>query len=150
MFEKILIANRGEIALRTVRACREMGIKTVGVYSDVDRSLLHLRFVDQKVSLGGNLPAETYLNMEKIIKACELTKADAVHPGYGFLAENTFFANTLRTHGIAFIGPGDDVLKKMKNKLLAKKILHEAGVPVVPGSLDIVHSLQEAHDIGKD
>ena len=150
MFQKVLIANRGEIALRIVRACREMDIKTVGVFSDIDRNLIHLRDVDQKVALGGNSPAESYLNIDKILKACHLTKADAVHPGYGFLSENVLFVQKLQENGIAFIGPSVDVLQKMKNKLLAKKIIHDSGVPVVPGSLEVVNTLLEAKKIASE
>ncbi|MGQ9623424.1 MAG: acetyl-CoA carboxylase biotin carboxylase subunit [Candidatus Caldatribacteriaceae bacterium] len=150
MFSKILVANRGEIALRVVRACRELGIKTVGVFSDPDANLLHLRFVDQKVALGGNSATETYLNIPKIARACELTGADAVHPGYGFLAENAAFVEQLAKRGITFIGPSFEILKKIKNKLLAKRIVHEAGVPVVPGSLEPVRSLSEAQDIARE
>lgn len=150
MFQKVLIANRGEIALRIVRACREMDIKTVGVFSDIDRNLIHLRDVDQKVALGGNSPAESYLNIDKILKACQLTKADAVHPGYGFLSENVLFVQKLQENGIAFIGPSVDVLQKMKNKLLAKKIIHDSGVPVVPGSLEVVNTLLKAKKIASE
>lgn len=150
LFQKILIANRGEIALRIVRACREMDIKTVGVFSDIDRNLIHLRDVDQKVALGGNSPAESYLNIDKILKACFLTKADAVHPGYGFLSENVLFVQKLQENGIAFIGPSVNVLQKMKNKLSAKKIIHDSGVPVVPGSLEVVNTLQEAKKIASE
>lgn len=152
MFEKVLIANRGEIALRVLRACRELGIKTVGVFSDADANLLHLRYVDQKVSLGGNLPQETYLNVEKIIRACELTGAEAVHPGYGFLSENAEFVEQLTERGFTFIGPGAETLRGMKDKLGVKKRLHEAGVPVVPGPLEALRSLEEgremAHELG--
>jgi acetyl-CoA carboxylase biotin carboxylase subunit len=150
LFSKILVANRGEIALRVVRACRELGIKTVGVFSDPDANLLHLRFVDQKVALGGNSATETYLNIPKIVRVCELTGADAVHPGYGFLAENAAFVEQLVKRGIAFIGPSFEILKKIKNKLLAKRIMHEAGVPVVPGSLEPVQNLSEARDIARE
>lgn len=150
MFSKVLIANRGEIALRVVRACRELGVKTVGVFSDPDANLLHLRFVDQKVALGGNAAVETYLNIPKIIRACEVTGADAVHPGYGFLAENAAFVEELEKRGIAFIGPEVSVLKKMKNKLQAKRLMHEAKVPVIPGSLEPVKSFADAHDIAKE
>jgi acetyl-CoA carboxylase biotin carboxylase subunit len=150
LFQKVLIANRGEIALRIVRACREMDIKTVGVFSDIDRNLIHLRDVDQKVALGGNSPAESYLNIDKILKACHLTKADAVHPGYGFLSENVLFVQKLQENGIAFIGPSVDVLQKMKNKLLAKKIIHDSGVPVVPGSLEVVNTLLKAKKIASE
>lgn len=150
MFEKVLIANRGEIALRIVRACREMDIKTVGVFSDIDRNLLHLRYVDQKVSLGGNSPVDTYLNIDKILKACILTKVDAVHPGYGFLSENINFVQKLQENGIAFIGPSVDVLLKMRNKLLAKKIIHDSGVPVVPGSLNVVNTIEETRVVANE
>ncbi|WP_438317735.1 acetyl-CoA carboxylase biotin carboxylase subunit [Candidatus Caldatribacterium sp. SIUC1] len=150
MFSKVLIANRGEIALRVVRACKELGLKTVGVFSDPDANLLHLRFVDQKVALGGNSAIETYLNIPKIVRACEITGADAVHPGYGFLAENATFAEELEKRGIAFIGPGPDVLRKMKNKLQAKRLMHEAGVPVIPGSLEPVKTFADAHDIARE
>jgi len=150
LFSKILVANRGEIALRVVRACRELGIKTVGVFSDPDANLLHLRFVDQKVALGGNSATETYLNIPKIVRVCELTGADAVHPGYGFLAENAAFVEQLVKRGITFIGPSFEILKKIKNKLLAKRIMHEAGVPVVPGSLEPVRNLSEARDIARE
>jgi len=150
LFSKVLIANRGEIALRVVRACKELGLKTVGVFSDPDANLLHLRFVDQKVALGGNSAIETYLNIPKIVRACEITGADAVHPGYGFLAENVTFAEELEKRGITFIGPGPDVLRKMKNKLQAKRLMHEAGVPVIPGSLEPVKTFADAHDIARD
>lgn len=149
MFDKVLIANRGEIALRVVRACRELGIKTVGVFSDPDYNLLHLKFVDQKVALGGNLPQDTYLNEEKIIRACELTGANALHPGYGFLSENAEFARKLKEKGINFIGPDADLLERMKNKLQAKRILEEAGIPVVPGSLEPIRSEKEAREIAE-
>jgi len=144
LFSKVLIANRGEIALRVVRACRELGIKTVGVFSEADENLLHLRYVDQKVSLGGNLPQETYLNVEKIIRACELTGAEAVHPGYGFLSENAEFVEKLTERGFAFIGPRVEVLRRMKNKLLVKQLLHQAGIPVIPGSLESLRDVKEA------
>ena len=144
MFGKILIANRGEIALRVVRACRELGIKTVGVFSDPDYNLLHLKFVDQKVALGGSLPQDTYLNEEKIIRACELTEVDAIHPGYGFLSENGAFARKLEEKGITFIGPDADLLERIKDKLQAKRILEEAGIPVVPGSREPLKDENEA------
>lgn len=150
MFSKVLIANRGEIALRVVRACKELGLKTVGVFSEPDANLLHLRFVDQKVALGGNSAVETYLNIPKIIRACEVTGADAVHPGYGFLAENAAFVEELEKRGITFIGPEVSVLQKMKNKLQAKRLMHEANVPVIPGSLEPIKSFADAHDIATE
>jgi len=149
LFDKVLIANRGEIALRVVRACRELGIKTVGVFSDPDYNLLHLKFVDQKVALGGSLPQDTYLNEEKIIRACELTGASALHPGYGFLSENAEFARKLKERGIAFIGPDADLLERMKNKLQAKRILEEAGIPVVPGSLEPIKNEKGAKEVAE-
>ncbi len=150
VFEKVLVANRGEIALRVVRACRELGLKTVGVFSDADRNLLHLRYVDQKVSLGGDSPGQTYLDVEKIIQACRLTRAEAVHPGYGFLSENVVFAERLAEEGITFIGPGVDVLKTMKNKHTAKQKLADAGVPVVPGSLEPVVDCDHARLVSEE
>ncbi|MDK2896071.1 MAG: acetyl-CoA carboxylase, biotin carboxylase subunit [Candidatus Atribacteria bacterium] len=150
MFDKILIANRGEIAFRIVRACREMGIKTVGIFSDVDRELLHLRFVDQKVSLGGDKADETYLDIEKIIKVCHLTHPAAVHPGYGFLAENFLLARRLEAEGITFIGPQAEILEKMKNKLFTKKVVQEAGIPVIPGSLTPITDLSEAKTVARE
>ncbi|MGC8779031.1 MAG: biotin carboxylase N-terminal domain-containing protein, partial [Candidatus Caldatribacteriaceae bacterium] len=150
MFAKVLIANRGEIALRVLRACRELGIRTVGIFSDADANLPHLRYVDQKVALGGNLPQETYLNIEKIVRACEVTGVDAVHPGYGFLSENADFVERLTERGFTFIGPGPETLRGMKNKLEVKKRLHEAGVPVVPGPLDPVQSLEEGRAIAEE
>ncbi|MEN3186325.1 MAG: acetyl-CoA carboxylase biotin carboxylase subunit [Atribacterota bacterium] len=150
MFEKVLIANRGEIALRVLRACRELGIKTVGIFSDADAGLAHLRYVDQKVALGGNLPQETYLNIEKIIRACEVTGVDAVHPGYGFLSENAEFVERLTEKGFTFIGPSLETLRGMKNKLHVKKRLHEAGVPVVPGPLEPIRSLDEGRSVATE
>jgi acetyl-CoA carboxylase biotin carboxylase subunit len=150
LFGKILIANRGEIALRVVRACRELGIKTVGVFSDPDYNLLHLKFVDQKVALGGSLPQDTYLNEEKIIRACELTEVDAIHPGYGFLSENGAFARKLEEKGITFIGPDADLLERIKDKLQAKRILEEAGIPVVPGSREPLKDEKEARKIAEE
>lgn len=150
MFRKILIANRGEIAMRILRACGELGIKTVGIFSDADVNLLHLRYVDQKVSLGGNLPAETYLNIEKILRVCELTGVDAVHPGYGFLSENTDFVEQLTNRGFTFIGPALGTLRGMKNKLWVKKRLHEANVPVVPGPLEPLKNVEEGKAIARE
>ena len=121
----------------------------MGVFSDPDYNLPHLKFVDQKVALGGSLPQETYLNEEKIIRACELTGVDALHPGYGFLSENAEFARKLEERGIAFIGPGADLLERMKNKLQVKKILEEAGIPVVPGSKEPVRDEKEAKKIAE-
>ena len=132
MFKKILIANRGEIALRIIRTCREMGIKTVAVYSTADKDSLHVKFADEAVCIGGPKSAESYLNIPHIMAACEITNADAVHPGYGFLAENAKFAQICADHGIKFIGPTPDMINKMGDKITAKETMIKAGVPVVP------------------
>ncbi|MGQ9473210.1 MAG: acetyl-CoA carboxylase biotin carboxylase subunit [Candidatus Caldatribacteriaceae bacterium] len=150
MFRKMLIANRGEIALRILRACGELGIKTVGIFSDADSNLLHLRYVDQKVSLGGNLPTETYLNVEKILRVCELTGVDAVHPGYGFLSENADFVEKLINRGFTFIGPNLETLRGMKDKLWVKKRLYEVNVPVVPGPLEPLRNVEEGKAIARE
>src|ERR1051325_3472245 len=132
VFSKILIANRGEIAVRIMRTCREMGIATVAVYSDFDRDALHVRLANQAVPIGSAAPKESYLNIEKIIAAAKLTRADAIHPGYGFLAENAGFAAACEDAGIAFIGPGGEVIRALGSKSEARKLAQEAGVPVVP------------------
>lgn len=146
---KILIANRGEIALRIIRACREMGIKTVAVYSEADRSSLHVRFADEAVCIGPAQSKLSYLKIPHIIAAAQLTNADAIHPGYGFLAENDTFAEICRDCGITFIGPTPDQIIRMGNKSIAKETMSAAGVPVVPGSDGIVPSLQDAYTIAE-
>lgn len=146
---KILIANRGEIALRIIRACREMGIKTVAVYSEADRSSLHVRFADEAVCIGPAQSKLSYLKISHIIAAAQLTNADAIHPGYGFLAENDTFAEICRDCGITFIGPTPDQIIRMGNKSIAKETMSAAGVPVVPGSDGIVPSLQDAYTIAE-
>lgn len=152
MFNKILIANRGEIALRIIRTCREMGIKTVAVYSTADRDNLHVRFADEAVCIGPPASSESYLNIPKIMAAVEITNADAVHPGYGFLAENADFAEVCQEYGIKFIGPTPDQIRKMGDKITAKETMVKAGVPVVPGSdgliKDVKHGLKVAKGIG--
>ncbi|WP_439134504.1 acetyl-CoA carboxylase biotin carboxylase subunit [Pseudomaricurvus sp.] len=134
MFERILIANRGEIALRILRACKEMGIKTVAVHSQIDRDLKHVRLADESVCIGPNSSTESYLNIPRIISAMEITDSVAVHPGYGFLAENADFAEQVQKSGFTFIGPSADVIRLMGDKVSAIKAMKEAGVPTVPGS----------------
>jgi acetyl-CoA carboxylase biotin carboxylase subunit len=150
MFKKILIANRGEIALRVIRACKELGIATVAVYSEADRDSLHVRFADQDVCIGPPRAAESYLAPKRIIAACEVTGADAVHPGYGFLAENADFAEICAASDIHFIGPSAANIRAMGDKALAKKKMMEAGVPVVPGSEGTVGSLSEAKAVAAE
>ncbi|MGZ4861093.1 MAG: biotin carboxylase N-terminal domain-containing protein, partial [Candidatus Angelobacter sp.] len=131
-FSRILIANRGEIAVRIMRTCREMGIETVAVYSDFDRDALHVRLADQAVPIGAAPARESYLDIDKIIVAAKLTGADAIHPGYGFLAENAAFAAACEDAGIAFIGPRAEVIRALGSKSEGRKLAQEAGVPVVP------------------
>ena len=134
MFDKVLIANRGEIALRVLRACREMGIHTVAVHSTVDADAMHVRLADESVCIGPASSAESYLNIPAIVAAAEITGADAIHPGYGFLSENANFAHIVAEHGITFIGPTADHIRLMGDKIAAKAAMHDAGIPVVPGS----------------
>ena len=150
MFKKILIANRGEIALRIIRTCREMGIKTVAVYSTADKDSLHVKFADEAVCIGGPKGAESYLNIPHIMAACEITNADAVHPGYGFLAENSKFAQICADHGIKFIGPTPEMINKMGDKITAKETMIKAGVPVVPGGEGLLESVEEAKKLAKE
>jgi len=150
LFKKILIANRGEIALRVIRAARELGIKTVAVYSDADRDSLHVRFADEAVCIGPPPSKESYLRIPQIIAAAEITNADAIHPGYGFLAENASFAEICATSGIAFIGPSPDAINAMGDKALAKETMKKAGVPVVPGSDGVISEVSEAETIAKE
>ena len=144
MFQKVLIANRGEIALRVIRACKELGIATVAVYSEADRECLHVRFADDDVCIGQPPSRDSYLNIPRIIAAAEITGADAIHPGYGFLAENAEFAEIVRTSGIAFIGPTPDQIRQMGDKAAARKLAQQLKVPTVPGSPGPVESLEDA------
>ncbi len=152
MFEKVLIANRGEIALRIHRACKEMGIATVAVHSTADSDAMHVRMADESVCIGPPAAAESYLNMASILSAATVTNADAIHPGYGFLSENAAFARAVEEHGFAFIGPSPDTIAMMGDKVAAKRAMIDAGVPVVPGSdgaiTDIESALQTARHIG--
>jgi acetyl-CoA carboxylase biotin carboxylase subunit len=150
MFKKILIANRGEIALRVIRTCREMGIKTVAVYSTADAESLHVRFADEAVCIGPPPSNQSYLKMSNIMAACEITNADAIHPGYGFLSENAKFSKICQEHGIKFIGASPEMIEKMGDKATAKATMKAAGVPCVPGSDGILGSFDEAKKIAKD
>ena len=150
MFKKILIANRGEIALRIIRTCREMGIKTVAVYSTADKDSLHVKFADEAVCIGGPKGQESYLNIPHIMAACEITNADAVHPGYGFLAENAKFAQICADHGIKFIGPTPDMINSMGDKITAKETMINAGVPVVPGGEGLLEDVNAAKKLAKE
>ena len=134
MIKKILIANRGEIALRILRSCKKLGIKTVAVHSTIDRQLPHVRLADESVCIGPADAKKSYLNMPSIISAAELTDADAIHPGYGFLSESAAFAEIVETNKFIFIGPSSGVLKKMGNKIRAKITMEDFGVPCIPGS----------------
>ncbi|MGD8697684.1 MAG: biotin carboxylase N-terminal domain-containing protein, partial [Gemmatimonadales bacterium] len=134
MFRKVLIANRGEIALRVIRACRELGVPTVVVHSEADRESLHVRFADEDVCIGPPRPTDSYLNIPRIIAAAEITGADAIHPGYGFLAENADFAEICERSDIVFIGPTSEQIRRMGDKIAARRTMTEAGVPVVPGT----------------
>ncbi len=144
MFKKILIANRGEIALRVIRTCREMGIKTVAVYSTADKDSLHVKFADEAVCIGKPASIDSYLNIPHIMAAAEITNADAIHPGYGFLAENAKFSQICADHGIKFIGPTPDMINKMGDKITAKETMTKAGVPVVPGVEGLLESVEHA------
>ncbi|MDZ7904980.1 MAG: acetyl-CoA carboxylase biotin carboxylase subunit [Cypionkella sp.] len=144
MFDKILIANRGEIALRVIRACREMGIKSVAVHSTADANAMHVRMADESVCIGPNSSTDSYLNKAAIISACEITGAQAVHPGYGFLSENAAFAQALEDHGITFIGPKAEHIRIMGDKITAKETAKDLGIPVVPGSDGGVATYEDA------
>lgn len=144
MFDKILIANRGEIALRVIRTCKEMGIKTVAVYSTADRDSLHVRFADEAVCIGPPKSSESYLDIARIIAACEITNADAVHPGYGFLSENAAFSKVCAENGIKFIGASPEMIEGMGDKASAKATMIKAGVPCIPGSKGLLKDFEEA------
>ncbi|MDG3582812.1 MULTISPECIES: acetyl-CoA carboxylase biotin carboxylase subunit [Galbibacter] len=150
MFKKILIANRGEIALRVIRTCREMGIKTVAVYSKADEESLHVRFADEAVCIGPAPSKDSYLKISNIIAAAEITNADAIHPGYGFLSENANFSRICKEHGIKFIGAGPEMIEKMGDKASAKATMKAAKVPTVPGSDGLLGSLEETKKLAKE
>lgn len=149
MFKKILIANRGEIALRVIRTCREMGIKTVAVYSTADKESLHVKFADEAVCIGKAPSSESYLSIPKIVSAAEITNADAIHPGYGFLSENAEFSSVCEEYGIKFIGASADMINRMGDKASAKATMEKAGVPTIPGSKGLLKSVEEGKKIAK-
>lgn len=150
MFKKILIANRGEIALRIIRTCREMGIRTVAVYSTADKDSLHVRFADEAVCIGKPQSSDSYLNIQHIMAAAEITNADAIHPGYGFLAENANFAEICAQYNIKFIGPTPEMIRSMGDKITAKETMIKAGVPVIPGSEGLLESVDQAKKLAKE
>ena len=150
MLKKILIANRGEIAVRIIRACREMGIKTVAVYSEVDKTALHTKLADEAVCIGPAPSKKSYLNVKAIIEAACLTGADSIHPGFGFLSENSSFAKMCDEIGLKFIGPRPEIIELMGNKSKAKETMKNAGVPVVPGSEGLIYTVQEAINIANE
>ena len=150
MFQKILIANRGEIALRIIRGCHELGIKTVAVYSSADELSLHVRFADEAVCIGPPPSSESYLNIPSILSAAELTNSSAIHPGYGFLSERPEFAQICQENNFVFIGPSPEIISTMGEKATAKKTMQKAGVPVIPGSDGVVNSIGEAYSIASE
>ena len=150
MFKKILIANRGEIALRVIRTCKEMGIKTVAVYSTADAESLHVRFADEAVCIGPAQSAKSYLNIPNIIAAAEITNADAIHPGYGFLSENAQFSRVCQENNIKFIGAAPEMIEAMGDKASAKATMKAAGVPTIPGSVGVLDTLEEAVVCGNE
>ena len=147
MFKKVLIANRGEIAVRIIRACRELGVRTVAVFSEADRDALHAKIADEAICIGPASTAESYLNIKAILAACELTGADALHPGFGFLSENANFARMCARCGVTFIGPSPEAMLLMGDKATAKQTMRDADVPVVPGSDGLIGSVEEAAEI---
>lgn len=149
MFKKILIANRGEIAVRIIRACKELGIGTVAVYSEADKEALHVKMADEAYCIGPNLSKDSYLNMPSIISVAKLTGCEAIHPGYGFLAENENFANLVKECGLTFIGPSGDAISKMGTKDVARETMRKAGVPIVPGSNGIIEDIEDALKIAE-
>ena len=150
MFKKILIANRGEIALRIIRTCKEMGIKTVAVYSKADADSLHVRFADEAVCIGPAASSESYLKIPNIIAAAEITNSDAIHPGYGFLSENSNFSKICNENGIKFIGASPEMIDGMGDKAAAKETMKKAGVPTIPGSDGIIKNFEECKKLASN
>jgi acetyl-CoA carboxylase biotin carboxylase subunit len=149
MFKKVLIANRGEIAVRVIRACKEMGISTVAVYSEADREALHVRLADEAYCIGPHLSSKSYLNMTNLLIVAQVSNADAIHPGYGFLAESAEFANICIENDIIFIGPSPEAISKMGAKAVARETMEAAGVPIVPGTDGIIEDIEEAEFIAR-
>ncbi|NIO36211.1 acetyl-CoA carboxylase biotin carboxylase subunit [Candidatus Bathyarchaeota archaeon] len=149
MFTKVLVANRGEVAIRVIRACRELGVKTIAVYSEADAESLHVQYADECYLIGSEEPIHSYLNINKIIKVAKKTKCEAIHPGYGFLSQIPAFARTCEENNIVFIGPSSEVLRRMGNKVEARKTALEAGVPVIPGSMEPAQNEDEALDVAE-
>ncbi|MFZ0043894.1 MAG: biotin carboxylase N-terminal domain-containing protein, partial [Solirubrobacteraceae bacterium] len=147
MFSKVLIANRGEIAVRILRACEELGIATVAVYSELDRDALHVKRADEAYLLGAGPASESYLNIAKILEVIEQSGAEAVHPGYGFLAENAAFAKALEDKNIVFIGPPSSAIEAMGSKTRARELMEKAGVPIVPGTTEPVDTIEDAQKV---
>jgi acetyl-CoA carboxylase biotin carboxylase subunit len=150
VFEKVLIANRGEIALRVARACRELGVKSVAVYSTVDKESAVVRFADEAVCVGPPAPGKSYLHIPNIIGAAQKTGAEAIHPGYGFLSEDPFFAEICSDNDITFIGPRPDVMEKVGDKAIARDLMQKAGLPLLPGTIEPVATPEEAQEIADD
>src|SRR5438132_3410966 len=150
MFRKVLIANRGEIALRVISACREMGIRTVAVYSEADRNSLHVRFADEAICIGPPRSADSYLNVPAVISAAELSNVDAIHPGYGLLSENANFAEVCETSHIKFIGPPPAVTRLMGEKEKARQAMKQANVPILPGSEGVIANADEAREWARE
>ena len=147
MFKKILVANRGEIAVRIIRACKELGVSTVAVHSDVDHDTMHVRLADESVCIGSHQPQNSYLNIAALLSAADLTNAEAVHPGYGFLSESYNFAEMVTKQGIKFIGPDSQLIKSMGNKIEAKQIASKNGLPIIPGSEGRITTLDQVKKI---
>ena len=150
MFNKILIANRGEIAVRIIRSCKELGIKTVAIYSTADNESMHVKMADESICIGGIKSSESYLNIPAILTAAELTGAEAIHPGYGFLSENYKFARVLEEHNITFIGPKSEHIKIMGDKVSARTVISKTGIPLVPGSKGPVKNIKELKKVSKE
>ena len=144
MFKKILVSNRGEIAVRIIRACKELNIPSVAIHSDVDSDSMHVRLADESICIGSHKPQNSYLNIGAIMSAADITGADAIHPGYGFLSENYHFAEIVTNSKIKFIGPSAEIMKKMGNKIEAKRAAKKLGLPIIEGSEENIKSLEEA------